>query len=103
MWQRKNVSVVLPTYNEKESIARDINDFFATGYVDEVVVVNNNAIAGTDEEVKATPARLVYESQQGYGTACRRPDGGQCRHQRSGANPDNTGNHHDIAAVDHVR
>lgn len=46
-----------------------IDDFFASGYVDEIVVVNNNAAEGTDEEVKKTNARLVYEKRQGYGYA----------------------------------
>lgn len=63
------MSVIFPTYNEKESIRAAIEDFFADGLVDEIVVVNNNAAEGTDEEVKATRARLVYETRQGYGYA----------------------------------
>ena len=69
MWRDKKVSVVFPTYNEKESIRAAIEDFLAGGLVDEIVVVNNNAAAGTDEEIKATRARLVYEKRQGYGYA----------------------------------
>jgi len=71
MWKNKAVSVILPTYNERDSIARDITGFFNTGYVDEVVVVNNNAVDGTDEEVAKTDARLVREGRQGYGYAIR--------------------------------
>lgn len=67
MYQGKSISVVFATYREKKSIKRVINEFFATGFVDEVLVVNNNAEAGTDEEVKKTKARLVYEPRQGYG------------------------------------
>ena len=69
MWRNKTVSVIFPTYNEKDSIRAAIEDFFASGHVDEVVVVNNNAAAGTDDEVKPTKARLVYETRQGYGHA----------------------------------
>lgn len=69
MWKKNKVSVVLPTYNEKDSIKNCIEDFFATGYVDEVVVVNNNARAGTEEEVKNTGAIHVIEKNQGYGHA----------------------------------
>lgn len=69
MWRGKRVSVIFPTYNEKESIRSAIEDFFASAYVDEIVVVNNNAAAGTDEEVQPTRARLVYEPRQGYGYA----------------------------------
>ena len=72
MWEKKTVSVVLPTYNEKESIRQCVDDFFATGLVDEVVVVNNNAAPGTAEEVAQTKARQVFEQQQGYGHAIRR-------------------------------
>jgi glycosyltransferase involved in cell wall biosynthesis len=72
MWQNKRVSVALPTYNERDSIRRCINDFLATGVVDEVVVCNNNASAGTSEEVAATRAREVKEPRQGYGWSCRR-------------------------------
>ncbi len=31
-----------------------IDEFLGSGYVDEVVVVNNNATSGTDEEVRRT-------------------------------------------------
>jgi glycosyltransferase involved in cell wall biosynthesis len=72
MWRSARVSVVFPTYNERDSIRAAIEEFLASGYVDEVVVVNNNAAAGTDDEVRKTPARLVYERAQGYGHAIRR-------------------------------
>jgi glycosyltransferase involved in cell wall biosynthesis len=69
MWRDKKVSVIFPTYNEKDSIRAAIEDFFAEGHADEIVVVNNNAAPGTDDEVKPTRARLVYETRQGYGYA----------------------------------
>jgi hypothetical protein len=69
---RQTVSVVLPTYNEKDSIKQVILDFFATGVVDEVIVVNNNAVAGTSEQVAGSGAREVIEPRQGYGAATRR-------------------------------
>ncbi|HOJ33478.1 MAG TPA: glycosyltransferase family 2 protein [Candidatus Hydrogenedentes bacterium] len=69
MWRDKKVSVIFPTYNEKDSIRDAVNDFFANGYVDEIIVVNNNAAPGTDDEVRQTHARLVYETRQGYGYA----------------------------------
>lgn len=72
MWRGKKVSVIFPTYNEKESIRAAVLDFFASGLVDEIVVVNNNAAPGTDEEVDGTGAILVHESRQGYGIAIQR-------------------------------
>jgi glycosyltransferase involved in cell wall biosynthesis len=72
MWHGRSVSVILPTYNERDSIRRAIEEFFETGVVDEIVVVNNNAAPGTSEEVARTPAREVREPRQGYGYAIRR-------------------------------
>ena len=69
MWYKKSVAIVLPTYREKRSIARTIREFDASGYVDEIIVVDNNAESGTENEVKKTRARLIKESQQGYGYA----------------------------------
>ena len=69
MWRDKTVSVVFPTYNEKDSIRAAVDDFFDSGLVDEIVVVDNNAAEGTAEEVAKTKARLVREERQGYGYA----------------------------------
>ena len=71
MWKSQFISVVLPTYNEKDSIAGVIGELFDTGLVDEVLVVNNNAAPGTSDEVARTPAREVHEPLQGYGNAIR--------------------------------
>ena len=72
MWHDRTVSVILMTYAEKDSIRGVIAGFEATGIVDEIVVVNNNAEPGTSEAVAATSARQVFESRQGYGYATRR-------------------------------
>ena len=72
MYNGKKISVVFGTYREKKSIGKAIDDLFAIGFVDEVVVVNNNAEEGTDCEVKKTEAKLFYETRQGYGWAYKR-------------------------------
>jgi glycosyltransferase involved in cell wall biosynthesis len=72
MWMNRSVCVVLPTYNEKDSIREHIELFEATGLVDEILVVNNNAAPGTSEEVARTSAREVHEPRQGYGAAIQR-------------------------------
>jgi glycosyltransferase involved in cell wall biosynthesis len=71
MWNGKSVSVILMTYAERDSIRATIEGFLATGLVDEVLVVNNNAEPGTDAEVAETAARQVFEPRQGYGWASR--------------------------------
>ncbi|MFH0804147.1 MAG: glycosyltransferase family 2 protein [Candidatus Zambryskibacteria bacterium] len=73
MYKNKKVSVVIPTYNEAESIRGVIDGFFETGLVDEVVAVDNNALGNTEEEIKKTKATYVKESKkQGYGFALMR-------------------------------
>jgi glycosyltransferase involved in cell wall biosynthesis len=72
MWNGKTVSVILMTYAERDSIRATIEGFLATGVVDEVLVVNNNAQPGTSAEVALTQAREVLEPRQGYGWASRR-------------------------------
>jgi glycosyltransferase involved in cell wall biosynthesis len=72
MWNGRTVSVILGTYAERDSIREVIEGFLATGVVDEVLVVNNNAEPGTAEEVEQTAARQVFEKRQGYGHSYRR-------------------------------
>ena len=69
MWRGKRVAVLFPTFNEKESIRQAILDFFGSGPVDQVIVVNNNAAPGTSEEIRGTGALEIFESKQGYGNA----------------------------------
>jgi glycosyltransferase involved in cell wall biosynthesis len=77
-WHGRRISVVLPTYNERDSIRAAILDFLDTGVVDEVLVVNNNAVAGTSAEVAAAQrarpgaVREIHEPCQGYGAAIQR-------------------------------
>ncbi len=72
MWNGKKVSLIFPTYNEKDAIRASIEEFDAVGILDEIIVINNNAAEGTSEEVAPTNAREVHEPTQGYGAAIRR-------------------------------
>ena len=72
MYRNKTISLVLPTYNEKDSIKKVINDFEKLGIIDEIIVVNNNAAQGTSDEVRKTSAIEVHEPVQGYGSAIMR-------------------------------
>ncbi|MCU7835956.1 MAG: glycosyltransferase family 2 protein [gamma proteobacterium symbiont of Taylorina sp.] len=72
MWNGQKVSVIFPTYNEKNSIRAAIEDFQMDSIADEIIVVNNNAANGTSEEVKKTSAREIFETTQGYGAAIQR-------------------------------
>lgn len=72
MTKKQKISVILPTYNEKDSIRKVIRDFEKTGVIDEIIVVNNNAAKGTSEQVAPTSAIEVFESVPGYGSAIQR-------------------------------
>jgi len=72
MFLDQRVSLVLPTYNEKDSLRGVIDAFDSLGIVDEIIVVNNNAVDGTTEVIKKTNATEVYERVQGYGSAVLR-------------------------------
>jgi len=77
LWRDKNfhkysVSVVIPAYNEEETIAHVVNDFTSHDRVDEVLVVDNNSRDQTARIAAEAGARVVTESRQGYGCALRR-------------------------------
>lgn len=72
MWKNRKVSVILPAYNEAQNIRRSINEFFATGVVDEIIAVDNNSRDSTASEIKRTKAKLIQEKKQGYGNALQR-------------------------------
>jgi glycosyltransferase involved in cell wall biosynthesis len=73
MYHNKKISVVIPTYNESQSIRGVIEGFFETRVVDEIIAVDNNALGNTEEEIKKTKAVYIKESEkQGYGFALMR-------------------------------
>ena len=72
MYKQSKVTLILPTYNERDSIRQVINDFEALGVIDEILVINNNAIEGTSENIRGTSAIEIHEPRQGYGAAIRR-------------------------------
>ena len=63
------VDVVIPVYNEEESISKVIGDI-PKALVREIVVVNNNSTDRTAENAKEAGATVVNQTIQGYGAAC---------------------------------
>ena len=62
------IKVIIPAYNEAESIAYVINDI--PKIVDEIIVVSNNSTDATEHNAKNAGATVLTESRRGYGYAC---------------------------------
>ncbi|NND95115.1 MAG: glycosyltransferase family 2 protein [Flavobacteriales bacterium] len=62
------IDVIIPAYNEEESIREVLNDI--PEFVREVVVVNNNSTDGTPQVAISAGATVLTEERQGYGSAC---------------------------------
>lgn len=62
------IKVIIPAYNEEDSIAKVINDIPKN--VDEVIVVNNNSTDKTEQNAKNAGATVLKENTKGYGYAC---------------------------------
>jgi glycosyltransferase involved in cell wall biosynthesis len=62
-------SVIIPVFNERDSLSLVVGDIPA-GLVSEIVVVDNGSTDGTDRIARGLPVRLVREPRRGYGSAC---------------------------------
>ena len=71
-WKSKKISLILPTYNERDSIKKVINKFSSLKLFYEIIVINNNASKGTSDEIAQTNAVEIHEKKQGYGSAILR-------------------------------
>ena len=63
-----SIKVIIPAYNEADSIAKVINDIPKS--VEEVIVVNNNSTDATETNAKNAGATVLSETRKGYGYAC---------------------------------
>lgn len=63
-----NIKVIIPAFNEADSIAKVIHDI--PEIVDEIIVVNNNSTDNTEKNAKQTGATVLKENRKGYGYAC---------------------------------
>lgn len=62
------INVIIPAYNEANSIAHVI--FEIPSIVSEIIVVNNNSTDKTAENAAKAGATVLTENQKGYGNAC---------------------------------
>jgi glycosyltransferase involved in cell wall biosynthesis len=63
-----HIKVIIPAFNEAESIAKVINDI--PNIVNEIIVVNNGSTDATVANAEAAGATVLHEPRKGYGYAC---------------------------------
>jgi len=63
------VSVIIPAYNEEESLPHVLNDL-PRDRLHQIIVVDNRSTDRTSEVARANGATVVYEKRRGYGQAC---------------------------------
>lgn len=69
MFRNRTVSLIVPAYNEEETIGHVVDEFRGEPHIDEIVVVDNNCKDRTAEIAAAKGARVVQETRKGYGAA----------------------------------
>ena len=62
------IKVIIPAYNEENSITKVIKDIPSN--VDEVIVVSNNSTDKTEQNAAEAGATVLTEPRKGYGYAC---------------------------------
>lgn len=62
------IKVIIPAYNEQDSVANVINDI--PSFVNEVIVISNNSTDNTEINAKSSGATVLKENRRGYGYAC---------------------------------
>ncbi|GAA4275568.1 glycosyltransferase family 2 protein [Aquimarina mytili] len=62
------INVIIPAFNEEESIAHVIKEI--PDAVSEIIVVSNNSTDNTEDVARQAGATVLQEKQKGYGYAC---------------------------------
>ena len=65
----KVITVIIPAYNEEQSIGKVVNDI-PKEFVQHVIVVNNNSSDNTVKVAQKAGAITLDEPRKGYGWAC---------------------------------
>ena len=70
-FEKYKISIVIPAYNEKDSIERVIDEFNIPK-IDEIIVVDNNSTDQTGQLASKKGAKIIFEQKKGYGSALKR-------------------------------
>ena len=63
------VDIIIPAFNEENSVGKVINDI-PKDLIREIIVVNNNSTDKTAINAKKSGATVIEEQNMGYGNAC---------------------------------
>jgi glycosyltransferase involved in cell wall biosynthesis len=63
------IVVIIPAFNEENSVGKVVKDI-PPGLVQEVIVVNNNSNDNTELNARSAGATVLHERRPGYGYAC---------------------------------
>ena len=71
------VSVVIPALNEEGIVGKTIksvpaDEIINAGYDLEIIVINNNSTDNTAQEAQEAGAKVILETNRGYGNAYKR-------------------------------
>lgn len=71
MMRDKKIAVLIPCYNESQTIAKVVTDYRGVLPTADIYVYDNNSSDGTDEIARAAGAIVRYEKRQGKGNVIR--------------------------------
>jgi len=66
---KPKIVVVIPAFNEENSVGNVVRDI-PKDWVEEIIVVDNNSSDETAQSARAEGATVLREPKQGYGAAC---------------------------------
>ncbi|MFY0603789.1 MAG: glycosyltransferase family 2 protein [Flavobacteriaceae bacterium] len=65
---KQKIKVIIPAFNEEDSITNVVNDI--PDIVSEIIVVSNNSTDDTEKNAAKAGATVLTENRKGYGYAC---------------------------------
>lgn len=70
MSENPRISIIIPAYNEEQSLPKVIHDI-PQSLIDEIIVVDNGSSDNTSHVAGDLGCRVISEQRKGYGQACQ--------------------------------
>lgn len=72
MYNKKTVCIVMPAFNEENSISKFIKDTKKLGVFDEIIAVNNNSTDRTKKLILENKVSYLFEKKKGFGASLKK-------------------------------